>query len=868
MKKHLLILLALLTLAIPCFAGFDVDGDLAVTGNTTITGTISASNLSGTNTGDQTLSGLGGVASNATITGATKTKITYDAKGLVTSGADATTADIADSTNKRYCTDAQKTVIGNTSGTNSGNETTTTIGTLINGATAKTTPVDADMVGLMDSEATNVVKKLSWTNIKSALKTYFDTVYTLSNLGGVPTSRTVNSKALSANVTLTTADIADSADKRYCTDAQKTVISNTSGTNSGDNATNSQYSGLVTNATHTGDVTGSTALTIANKAVTLAKMNDMATASLIYRKSSGAGAPEVNSLATLKTDLGLSGDNTGDETNATIKTKLGVLTTENEGYVTPAMAAPWNIASVDSGKFIVTYGDTTPAYLSNKLMGDGTINITVDNPGGNETLKIGANSLPAGFANSGQKDASGFANYIARVDNTTVSFTGFGFDAGVTYGGTAPVGIAVDVNVVYILDADGKVYKSVDGGATFAAGVAYGGSNPWGIAVSGVNVYVIDGTTDKVYKSTNSAGSFAAGVSYGGSSPCAIAVSGAYVYILDNNDNKVYRSINSGSSFPNSYEYGGIDPSGIATNGANVYVWDDTLGLYKSINYGVHFSPISTIGGVVFGQISAYGSNVYLTDDSSNKLYKSSNEGNTFDSGTSYGGSKPYGVASNSTDIFIIDNTTHKVYKTLPASALNVTYPDGSHATFDSIANLATLTSDGTWNILIEKGSTTATATKSAITEGIIFPTSPNDGDYHLDKSVTPNVPYKRANSVWNITQFVNLGKAVRTAGTLATPITYPFNGISQNTNGYAKLPNGLIIQWGTFTCSSSGASTVTLPITFPKAFLNVTATQSTQTNNSAVANCVITNTSSFSASLYTGSAYAARNICWFAIGY
>jgi hypothetical protein len=54
------------------------------------------------------------------ITGATKTKVTYDAKGLVTAGADATTADVADSTDKRYCTDAQKTVIGNTSGTNTG----------------------------------------------------------------------------------------------------------------------------------------------------------------------------------------------------------------------------------------------------------------------------------------------------------------------------------------------------------------------------------------------------------------------------------------------------------------------------------------------------------------------------------------------------------------------------------------------------------------------------------------------------------------------------------------------------------------------------------------------------------------------------
>lgn len=64
----------------------------------------------------------GKVDENSSITGATKTKITYDAKGLVTSGADATTADIAASTDKNYVTDAQLVVIGNTSGTNTGDQ--------------------------------------------------------------------------------------------------------------------------------------------------------------------------------------------------------------------------------------------------------------------------------------------------------------------------------------------------------------------------------------------------------------------------------------------------------------------------------------------------------------------------------------------------------------------------------------------------------------------------------------------------------------------------------------------------------------------------------------------------------------------------
>jgi len=71
------------------------------------TRTINGYDLSANRT--LTASDVGAVATNSAITGATKTKITFDAKGLVTSGADATTADIADSSDKRYQTDAQKT---------------------------------------------------------------------------------------------------------------------------------------------------------------------------------------------------------------------------------------------------------------------------------------------------------------------------------------------------------------------------------------------------------------------------------------------------------------------------------------------------------------------------------------------------------------------------------------------------------------------------------------------------------------------------------------------------------------------------------------------------------------------------------------
>lgn len=67
----------------------------------------------------------------------------------------------------------------------------------------------------------------------------------------------------------------------------------------------------------TGDATstaGTSSLTIAAGAVTLAKMANVATGTLFYRKTASTGVPEVQTLATLKTDLGLTGTNSGDQT--------------------------------------------------------------------------------------------------------------------------------------------------------------------------------------------------------------------------------------------------------------------------------------------------------------------------------------------------------------------------------------------------------------------------------------------------------------------------------------------------------------------------------------------------------------------------
>jgi hypothetical protein len=57
-----------------------------------------------------------------------------------------------------------------------------TIEAIIHAATAKTTPVDADEFGGVDSAASNVLKKFTWANIKAAIGSYIaSAVLTLSN---------------------------------------------------------------------------------------------------------------------------------------------------------------------------------------------------------------------------------------------------------------------------------------------------------------------------------------------------------------------------------------------------------------------------------------------------------------------------------------------------------------------------------------------------------------------------------------------------------------------------------------------------------------------------------------------------------------
>jgi len=105
---------------------------------------VQAPLIAGTDYQTPLTAGTNYIVPNSAVTAATKTKITYDTKGLVTSGADATTADIAPSTNRNYVTDVQAGVLSNTSGNNTGDQTISLTGDLTGTGTGTITATMAN----------------------------------------------------------------------------------------------------------------------------------------------------------------------------------------------------------------------------------------------------------------------------------------------------------------------------------------------------------------------------------------------------------------------------------------------------------------------------------------------------------------------------------------------------------------------------------------------------------------------------------------------------------------------------------------------------------------------------------------------------
>ena len=105
-------------------------------------------------------------------------------------------------------------------------------------------------------------------------------------------------------------------------------------------------------------------------------------------------------------------------------------------------------------------------------------------------------------------------------------------------------------------------------------------------------------------------------------------------------------------------------------------------------------------------------------------------------------------------------------------------------------------------------------------------------------------------------------------SGTNTTQIAttaFAYGTVSFGGNGYVKLPNGLIIQWGTNVGTSP--VTVTLPITFPNAYLGFPVVTNGDFANS-VLGCGCGGSVSNSGFVLSSAAAGAYRWAWIFIGY
>ena len=434
---------------------------VVISGSTTptlsVTGTTS---VSGSNSGDVTLatnSGLSFTSAQTLLTLGTPSAITSSSTNSVTT------------TTHTHAITASLGFIGNGSAQYQ---------VPVTGATTFT-PAFTTAINLFGTSGLNALTYVSGTYFvkMTAANTFAldSTVYT-ANTGTVTTVSVTTANGVSGSVATagTTPAITLTLGAITPTSVNSVVISGAttptlavtgtssiSGSNTGDNATNSLYSGLVTNATHTGDATGATALTVVGlRGVTLPTLG--ATAGLLKYTGTGTNTWVFDSSTylTANQSITLSGAVTGSGTTA----------------ITTTLAS--SIVGISNLSATGTPSSTT------FLRGDNTWATPAGGGGGSVSL--------AAVGTSPNANAATLTGSVLNLEAASASFPGVVTTGVQTFAGaktfspavtaSAGLGIATLFSPTLTASANGDILSAVDINPTFVPG-AFTTVADWGLRV-------------------------------------------------------------------------------------------------------------------------------------------------------------------------------------------------------------------------------------------------------------------------------------------------------------------------------------------------------------------------------------------------